>query len=148
MILEFPRFVFKDIGEYQRPGGTYSSELVEDQHQYDAALKSGWFSTLDAALAPPAPVGPQETAPEPEVPEVAEVSTENSVDSSSDTSDSSLLADSSFPVTEENALPTRAELELKATELGLTFHHRLKDENLAKMIDEALSNRSSEQKEG
>lgn len=43
------------------------------------------------------------------------------------------------PVLEDNAPPTRQELEIKATELGIKFDGRYSDKKIAQMIDEALA---------
>jgi len=40
---------------------------------------------------------------------------------------------------DDNAAPTRAELEQKATELGIKFDGRTGDKTLLKRIEEALS---------
>jgi hypothetical protein len=45
----------------------------------------------------------------------------------------------SEPVLDDNAPPTREELEAKATELGLKFDGRFSDKKIAQMIDEALA---------
>ena len=45
----------------------------------------------------------------------------------------------SDPVLDDNAPPTRAELEAKATELGIKFDGRYSDKKIAQMIDEALA---------
>lgn len=44
----------------------------------------------------------------------------------------------SEPAQSEDAPVTRAELEQKARELGLQFHHRTGDKKLAEMIEAAL----------
>lgn len=38
------------------------------------------------------------------------------------------------PAAEEKAAPTRAELEARAKELGLTWHHKTGDKKLAELI--------------
>lgn len=43
------------------------------------------------------------------------------------------------PVIDETSPPTRAELEHKAKELGLTFHHKTGNAKLLAMIEEALA---------
>lgn len=50
--MEFPTYVYQDNGPFQRKGGTYKFCIVEDQSDFDAALKNGWFATLDEAIAP------------------------------------------------------------------------------------------------
>jgi hypothetical protein len=41
--MNFPVFVYKDGGEYLRNGGTYSAMQVNDQHELDQHLASGFF---------------------------------------------------------------------------------------------------------
>lgn len=48
------------------------------------------------------------------------------------------LQDQSAPAVDESAPPTRAELEQKATELGIKFDSRMGDKKLAAKIAEAL----------
>lgn len=48
------------------------------------------------------------------------------------------ICDDTAPI-DETSPPTRAELLIKAKELGLTFHHKTGDAKLAAMIEEALS---------
>lgn len=49
MSLEFPRFVFKNGGLHERPNGRYSYLLVENENEYERALKDGWFATVPEA---------------------------------------------------------------------------------------------------
>lgn len=48
------------------------------------------------------------------------------------------LLDQSAPAVDESAPPTRAEMEQKATELGIKFDARMGDKKLAAKIAEAL----------
>ncbi len=48
--MDFPRFVFTSPGPQQCQGGTYGQELVQDQVEYDAAIKAGFCATLPEAL--------------------------------------------------------------------------------------------------
>ena len=53
-----------------------------------------------------------------------------------------LERDGSFlypPAIDETSPPTRAELEHKAKEIGLTFHHKTGNAKLLAMIEEALA---------
>ena len=63
--MEFPRLVFKNGGPHQRPGGFYDHTPVENEAEYEAALKAGWFGTMPEALAPPpvAALPPADDAP-------------------------------------------------------------------------------------
>lgn len=82
---------------------------VNDEAEYKAAISAGWFASVPEALAPKLP---EKKA---EVPEV-QVSVEP----------------------KDNAPPTRAEMEAKATELGIKFDGRTTDAKLLKMIAEAV----------
>jgi hypothetical protein len=42
-------------------------------------------------------------------------------------------------VPDDNAPPTRAEIEAKCAELGITVHHKHSDATLLKKIEEALN---------
>lgn len=97
--MEFPRFVFKDGGNLYRAGGFYSQFLVFDQDGHDKAIASGWYASLDAAMA-----GEPTKA----------------------------------HVPDDNAPPTRSELESKADELGLKYDGRIGDKRLLKLIEEAI----------
>ena len=48
------------------------------------------------------------------------------------------------PVPEDDALPTREELEAKATELGIRFDGRTKDKKLGQLIQDRLSENTGE----
>lgn len=115
MIL-FPRFVFKNGGPEQRAGGTYSHKLVNDQEEMDAALAEEWSATLPEAIEGRQPI--------PEAHPVVLVHTEE------------IAPLETIP--EDDAPPTRAELEAKCTELGLKFDRRMSDKTLSKLIDKAL----------
>ena len=58
--LEFPRSVFVSPGDQIGGGYSFSVELVNDQDEYDAAIKAGFFPTVPEAVeafknAPEAP---------------------------------------------------------------------------------------------
>lgn len=96
---EFPTIVYKDVGPYQRRGGTYSTVTVNDQADLDAALAAGCVTHPDFIGQAPA----KAAAPD------------------------------------DNAPPTRAEMEAKATELGIEFTGRTSDKKLLGLIDAALA---------
>lgn len=69
-MMEFPRFVYKDKGPYERAGGTYDAMMVDDESEYSAAIKAGWFGNLQEAIDEvvpsvnePAPTEPADDAP-------------------------------------------------------------------------------------
>lgn len=121
--MQFPRYVFKNHGPNERAGGTYSSLIVNSEEEMARALASGWFAGLDEAIAPkpkaaqpPPNADNQDKAPaiEPEAEKLEE------------------------GIPEDNAPPTREELEQKCRELGIQFDRRFKDARLAEMIKKAL----------
>lgn len=93
--------VYKASGPHQRLGGTFDYKGVSTQEEFDAAIKAGWYPTLDEAVAP---------------------KTKNDL----------------IPDPVKDAPPSRAELEQKATELGLKFDGRTGDKKLGELIAEAL----------
>lgn len=109
--------VYRGHGPHQRKGGGWSSRGVNSQEELDAALADGWFRTLDEAIeahdnkAKPA-VLVQPTSP---------------------------AAVTAVVIPPDDALPTRAELEAKATELGIKVHPKHKDATVLKLINEALA---------
>lgn len=48
--MNYPTIVYKDGGSHHRHGGMYSWKPVKDQAEFDAAVKDGWFSTLNEAI--------------------------------------------------------------------------------------------------
>jgi len=107
--MEFPRFVYKDKGPYERAGGTYDATMVEDESEYSAAITAGWLGNLQEAID-----GPKVEQVVPSVKEPAPIE----------------------PA--EDAPPTRQELEAKATELGIKFDGRIGDKKLTALIAKAL----------
>jgi hypothetical protein len=98
---------------YKAPGphfcdGAMVDYIVVPDHLDDETVASGWFRTIPEALAAVAPV----VASEP-------------------------VSDASEVVTDD-APPTRAEMEQKATELGIKFDGRTTDAKLLARIEEAL----------
>jgi hypothetical protein len=109
-VISLPTIVYRCPGPHAGPGHTWASLGVADEAAYHAALAAGWYPTLPAAVD----AWRSPPAPAPTVSHVAE------------------------PV-DDNAAPTRAELEQKATELGIKFDGRTGDKTLLKRIEEALS---------
>jgi hypothetical protein len=98
---------------YKAPGphfcdGSMVDYIVVPDHLDDETEASGWFRTIPEALASVEPV-------------VA----------------SGPVLDA-FEVVPDDAPPTRAEMEQKATELGVKFNVRTTDDKLLARIDEAL----------
>ena len=138
--MEFPRFVYRAPGQTQHSsGGRYRAVSVGDQAEYDAYLAQGWWASARDAIADAgeaafmaglnerqakklrkvkpwvglqAPQKPAEAPePAPAVPEVPE---------------------------DDDAPPTRAELQAQAAKLGIKFDGRTSDKTLLAKIDAAM----------
>lgn len=99
---QFPRMIYRAGGHEEIHGGRFSTMIVHDDVELDAALADGWHLTTCEAHAPAPAAAPAAAAPD------------------------------------DNAPPTRAELEAKATELGIEFSPRIGDAKLAERIAEKL----------
>lgn len=113
--MNFPTTAYKSPGHCVVPGtrDTYRYIGVKDQEQLNHLLATGWFLDRGEAIA----------ARKAHVASPATSSTSSAP---------------SQPVVEESAPPTRAELEQKAQELGITFTERTPDAKLSKAILKAL----------
>lgn len=49
--MDFPRYVFFVPGPHQNVGFTYDHYLVQDQAEFDAAIKEGFSETVEEAKA-------------------------------------------------------------------------------------------------
>lgn len=110
---EFPRMLYRCGGPVSLQEGAFSTLIVDDGEQCDAATSDGWFLTPGDAKAA------QDAADAARAAEAAQRAA----------SDLAAL---------ENSPPTRAELEAKAAELGIRFDGRTSDRKLTDMIRVAL----------
>jgi hypothetical protein len=108
--MEFPRFVYLSPGNFRRGKSSYRYVSVNSLEEHDAYLAQGWSTSADLAIdRANAPTPAPAPAPVP-----APV------------------------VPEDNAPPTRAELETKAREIGLRFDGRTSDRTLLRRITQAI----------
>lgn len=63
--MQFPRFVFRCPGAYQRMGGSYGYRSVEDEESHAKAIAEGWFGTLPEAIEAHDAPKPAQVAQEP-----------------------------------------------------------------------------------
>lgn len=109
---DFPRMVYQTGGTEEIHGGKFATHIVNDQDELDAALADGWhLTTCEAKAATEKPADDGGAA---------------GTDAAADDKD-------------DNAPPTRAELEQKAAELGVEFSPRIGDAKLAERIELALA---------
>lgn len=109
--MNFPNLVYKAAGPHQRAGGTYAFKPVKNSEELASAMADGWFCSLAEAVAyKDMPVAPQA------VTKVIEPA-----------------------IPDDNAPPTRAEIEAKARELGIKFDGRTTDKVLLSKIDAIIT---------
>jgi hypothetical protein len=107
---DFPRMVYKAGGTEEIHGGKFSTHIVHDAAQLDAALAGGWSKTTAEALDAAKPKASTGTG-----------------------------GDAGGGKPDDNAPPTRDELKQKADELKLTYPGNISNAKLAEMIDAALA---------
>ena len=107
-------FVYKDGGPYQRNGGTFDIAVVQSQEALDEKLANGWYSHPDE-IGAKAVATLSSDAPASEIKEP-----------------------------ESEAAPTRDELKLKATELGIQFAANTSDKKLRELIEAKLAEQPKE----
>jgi len=107
---EFSVLVYRSPGPHRGPfGKSFDCRGVKSQEEMDAKLAVGWFRTLAEAINP----------------EIKTVTVE--------------AAEPELTHEEEHRPPTRAELEQKATELGIKFDGRTGDKRLLILINTKLT---------
>lgn len=106
---QFPQMLYKAGGPEQIHGGNFSTLIVEDSEQFDAALADRWAERTDSAVE----LRDQAIA-------------------------ASKVAVASESTADSNKAPTREELEQKATQLGIEFSARVSDKKLRDLIAATL----------
>ena len=153
---EFPRMVYISPGLSTTRGGTFDYTVANDEEGLAHLLANGWFETIAEALAgereEPEPEPEVEDVPEPEAepepePVVEAVEEEPApVEAAPEPADEP--ANEPEPEPDYNIEPTREELEMKATELGLQFDGRTSDNKLRQRIEDYLDRMEAEARNG
>lgn len=107
----FPTCVYKKSRQHPDFGKPFILKRVQTPQEKSDALANGWFATVKEALSGKSK---QVQAAQPVKPV------------------------ESTPVPDDNAPPTRVELEAKAKELGIDFDGRTSDAGLLRKIDHKL----------
>ena len=139
----FPRMLYKSPGIYQKPNGkSYSLISVHGQEELDEKLADGWFPSSaeaieaagDNAFPPSKPRPKWATKPVKKKKPARPLDWREQAKAKAE-------AAAVAPVVQadDDAAPTRAELEAKATELGIRFDGRTKDKKLGQLIQDRLS---------
>jgi hypothetical protein len=107
---DFPMMLYKAGGAEDIHGGRFHTHIVHDADALEAALADGWHKTT---------------------PEAAQASKAAATQGAT--------ATAGGEGTDDNAPPTRAELEQKARELNIEFKPNIGDKKLAERIEAALA---------
>jgi hypothetical protein len=136
--------LYKSPGIYKKPGGgTYTYISVQTQEEFDAKLEAGWFESsaeaIEAAGENSTPAG--KPKPKWAMKPVKRKKPAKPLDWRDQVK--TAPAPEPEPI-DEDAAPTREELEAKATELGIRFDGRTKDKKLGQLIQDRLSENTGE----
>ena len=143
----FPVHVYKSPGSYIRLKRTYKLASVADQDELQAHLDDGWHMTLDAAFEA---AGDQALLHKPRADwrtrraqQAKDKAKRLKERKASLAAHEARKAQKAAPVevepsVDDNAPPTRSELEQQATLLGIKFDKRTSDERLLSRIDAAM----------
>lgn len=117
---QFPQMLYRAPGSVVVQNGMVSTQIAESDAELRAFLGDGWHETADAALE--AHKAEQNAAAERRAAEANAAAM--------------AAANANAPDTQP---PTRAELEVKAKELGIQFDGRTSDAKLSKAIADKLA---------
>jgi hypothetical protein len=144
----FPVMLYKSPGIHKKPGGgTYTYISVQTQEEFNEKTDAGWFESsaqaIEAAGENAIPVG----KPKPKW--AIKPTKKKKPAKPLDWRDQVKATPAPDPVVDpepisDDAAPTRAELEAKATELGIRFDGRTKDKKLGQLIQDRLSEQTGE----
>jgi len=144
---EFPRMVYISPGMSTTRGGTFDYTVANDEEGLAHLLASGWFETIAEALAGEREEPEVEDVPEPEAEPEPEPVVEV-VEEEPAPVEAVEPEPEPEPEPDYNIEPTREELEMKATELGLQFDGRTSDNKLRQRIEDHLDRMEAEARNG
>jgi len=144
---DFPRMVYISPGMSTTRGGTFDYTVANDEEGLAHLLASGWFETIAEALAGEREEPEVEDVPEPEAEPEPEPVVEV-VEEEPAPVEAVEPEPEPEPEPDYNIEPTREELEMKATELGLQFDGRTSDNKLRQRIEDHLDRMEAEAREG
>jgi hypothetical protein len=136
--------IYKSPGQQRKPGGgTYNFDSVQTQEELDAKLAAGWFESSAEAIEAAGEKANGNVKPKPKwaIKPVKKKKPAKPLDWREQAK--SAPAPEPEPI-DEDAGPTREELEAKATELGIRFDGRTKDKKLGQLIQDRLSENTGE----
>lgn len=139
---QFPVHVYRSPGNYILRGKSYKLASVADQDELQAHIDAGWSITLSAAFeaAGDAAIAKRKNADWRSQKKATKRKREFKIAKAQARAEKA-ARDAGVPVTvptDDNAPPTRAELEQQATLLGLKFDGRTTDKRLLERITETM----------
>jgi hypothetical protein len=144
----FPVMLYKSPGIHKKPGGgTYTYISVQTQEEFNEKTDAGWFESsaqaIEAAGDKATPVG--KPKPKWAIKPIKKKKPAKPLDWREQVKVEPAPAPEPEPEPiDEDAGPTREELEAKATELGIRFDGRTKDKKLGQLIQDRLSENTGE----
>ena len=148
MSTSFPAIVYRSPGQQRKPGGgTYNFDSVQTQEELDAKLEAGWFASSSEAITAAGANAGGFKKPKPKW--AIKPTKKKKPAKPLDWREQVKAAPAPEPEPEPEPIdeelgPTRAELEAKATELGIRFDGRTKDKKLGQLIQDRLSEQTGE----
>jgi hypothetical protein len=146
MSTSFPAMIYKSPGQQRKPGGgTYNFDSVQTQEELDAKLEAGWFASSTEAIEAAGDNAGGFKKPKPKwaIKPIKKKKPAKPLDWREQVKAEPAPAPEPDPI-DEDAGPTREELEAKATELGIRFDGRTKDKKLGQLIQDRLSENTGE----
>lgn len=137
----FPQALYIAGGAETIEGRQFTSKLVHDADQLEAARADGWHSSTDEAAAAEDEQDAAKADAQRQAAEAAVAASASLVTAEGGAAPAKLAEPGANEGTngDDNAPPTRAELEQKATELGVKFSPQLGDAKLAERIAAKLA---------
>jgi len=117
--MKFPTLVFKMPGTVLHPKGSHKFAQAKSQDELDSYLADGWFLTIDEAAEAMDEI---DLTPHRRLKKVIRKRSPKAVEKSDD----------------DILPPTRLEMEIKASLLGIKYDGRTSDKKLLERIEEAL----------
>lgn len=143
-----PAMLYKSPGINKKPGGgTYNYISVQTQEEFDDKLANGWFVSSAEAVEAAGDKADGFKKPKPKwaMKPIKKKKPSKPLDWREQAKAEPAPAPAPEPEpVNEDAEPTRDELEAKATELGIRFDGRTKDKKLGQLIQDRLSENTGE----
>jgi hypothetical protein len=135
---QFPQMLYKSPGIYKKPGGgTYTYISVQTQEELEDKLASGWFVSSAEAITEAGENATPAGKPKPKW-AIKPIKKKKAAKPLDWREQVKVIEPVVEPIADD-AQPTREELEIKATELGIKFDGRTKDKKLGQLIEDKLS---------